>query len=184
MKTKQRLTREDWLLAGFRALAAKGPQALKAEPLARELNTTKGSFYWHFKDVPDFHQAMLTLWESRAFDDITDLLNTDEPAAMRLRKLGQISTTHHDDSYGGVDAEPALRAWARSDAQVAQAVARMDQRRMEYLHDLLGACDVSNPEITRFIYAATIGMEDLTTRDRQENGGAMGTLIDLVLALR
>ena len=62
MSTRARLTRPDWLLAGFQALAEAGPVALKAEPMARRLGTTKGSFYWHFADVPDFHRQMLSLW--------------------------------------------------------------------------------------------------------------------------
>ncbi|MFN3661424.1 TetR family transcriptional regulator [Yoonia sp.] len=45
---------EDWLMAGFRALASHGPSALRAAALARDLGTTKGSFYWHFKDLPDY----------------------------------------------------------------------------------------------------------------------------------
>ncbi len=36
----KRLTITDWQEAGFAALAATGPDALKAEPLARRLGTT------------------------------------------------------------------------------------------------------------------------------------------------
>ncbi len=46
---KARLTRSDWVLAGFRALLASGPDAIRVEALARDLRATKGSFYWHFK---------------------------------------------------------------------------------------------------------------------------------------
>ena len=55
---KLRLGPEDWVMAGFRALAADGPQAVRAETLARGLGATKGSFYWHFKDLAALHQAM------------------------------------------------------------------------------------------------------------------------------
>jgi len=67
-----RLSRDRWIDAGFRALTEKGPQALKAEPLARGLNTTKGSFYWHFKDVPAFQAEMLACWEKQATQDIIE----------------------------------------------------------------------------------------------------------------
>ena len=77
MVRKQRLSPEDWLKAGLDALAASGPEALKAEPLARALETTKGSFYWHFADVPAFRQALLEFWGENAAlptepDDKTD----------------------------------------------------------------------------------------------------------------
>ena len=42
-KVTQRLTREDWILAGFRALSTSGTTALRVEPVARVLGTTKGS---------------------------------------------------------------------------------------------------------------------------------------------
>ena len=58
-----RLNRQSWIDAGLRALVAEGPTALAAEPLARQLGTTKGSFYWHFKDVPDFQKAVIRDWQ-------------------------------------------------------------------------------------------------------------------------
>ena len=61
--TKSRLSPDKWLTAGFEALVASGPSALAAEPLARALGTTKGSFYWHFKDVPAFQDALLAAWQ-------------------------------------------------------------------------------------------------------------------------
>ena len=36
--------------AAFRALARGGVEAIAVEPIAAELGTTKGSFYWHFKN--------------------------------------------------------------------------------------------------------------------------------------
>ena len=38
-------------MAGFRALSAEGPQGIRVEAIARQLKLSKGSFYWHFKDV-------------------------------------------------------------------------------------------------------------------------------------
>ena len=36
----------------------------------------------------------------------------------------------------------------------------------------------------RALYAACLGMEELSTRDNQPNAEPIGTLLDLVLALR
>lgn len=182
--TDKRLTKDDWVLAGFRALVQKGPQALKAEPLARALGTTKGSFYWHFKDVPSFHSAMLLYWERHALEGIIALVEAEGTAVASLRKLAQVSVSHDDPAYGGKHAEPAIRAWARSDAEVSNAVAEVDAKRLAYLQRLLEQCGVSNPELARAIYAASLGMEELSTRDDIDNQSAIGTLVDLVLALR
>ena len=59
---RQRLSPQTWIEAGLAELVAQGPKALAAEPLARKLATTKGSFYWHFKDVPDFQAAVVKHW--------------------------------------------------------------------------------------------------------------------------
>ena len=74
--TQARLSKQDWISAGFSALQANGPSALKAEPLARALNTTKGSFYWHFRDVPAFHKHMLTHWEDEALTGLIAEIET------------------------------------------------------------------------------------------------------------
>jgi hypothetical protein len=38
--------------------------------------------------------------------------------------------------------------------------------------------------MARIIYAAHVGMADLSTRDGKDNADPMGSLVDLVLALR
>ncbi len=60
----------------------------------------------------------------------------------------------------------------------------MDGRRLGFLENLLTETGISNPEWARIIYSADIGMEDLSSRDARDNTNAMGSLVDLVLALR
>lgn len=180
---KNRLSPEAWIQAGFRALTKQGPAALKAEPLARSLETTKGSFYWHFTDVPAFHQAMLSLWEDRAYADIVAGLESETNPIHRLRILGSIAAEDAPQEFGGVAAEPAIRAWARENETVANAVQRIDRKRLDYLNALLKEIGLTNPELSRIIYGGLIGMQELSCNDGQPNGDAMATLVDLILAL-
>lgn len=177
-----RLKQTDWIAAGFRALTAKGPQALKAEPLARELVTTKGSFYWHFKDVPAFQAAMLEFWEARATQDIINLLAELPSAEAKLRMLSKVATTPQTD-FGGVGAEPALRAWAKADARVSEALGRVDAARLAYLDDILGQMGMGNPDLPRLFYASLIGLQELGCIDKSITGAPLGTLADLMIAL-
>ncbi len=186
-----RLSKQDWLLAGFAALGEVGPSALKAEPLARRLGTTKGSFYWHFADLPAFHAAILHQWEARAIPDIVEGLSEAQTDVARLRRFGQIiaeksapSGKTGDAPDSGLGVEPAFRAWALSDPDVAAAVARVDGQRLTYLCDLLRKVGISNAEMARIIYATSIGMDLLGDANTQDNTAAMGSLVDLVLALR
>lgn len=184
MNKPTRLTREDWLRAGFRALNEQGPSALKAEPLARQMNTTKGSFYWHFPDVPGFQQAMLEHWEKRAFADIATYLEAEASLPERLRQLGRMAANLPEADYGGVTIETAIRAWARSDTTVAEALHRVDALRLRYLDELLTGIGLTNPDFPRIIYAGLIGLEDLSSRDGLSYEEPIGTLIDLILALK
>ena len=183
MSTSSRLTKQDWLRAGFVALVEIGPSGLKAEPLARRLKTTKGSFYWHFRDVTQFHEAMLAYWQQGAFADIVAYLEREPAIPKRLRLLGQIATGAAWPGYQGAPIEPAIRAWSRSDAKVAQVVLQIDQQRLSYLTEMLAEIGITNPDFARLIYAGLIGLEDLSSRDKQEHEGPMGTLIDLILSL-
>jgi len=63
MENDRRLGREDWMRAARLALLHTGPDSVRVEKLARTLNVTKGSFYWHFKDRNEILEALLREWE-------------------------------------------------------------------------------------------------------------------------
>ena len=178
-----RLSPEDWIMAGFRALAAKGPEGLKAEPLARDLGTTKGSFYWHFKDVPDFHARMIKHWITRAFEDVTEEINREASPTQKLFRLADLAS-RDDPAHGGADTEPAIRAWARSNPTVANAVAEIDTKRLAFVSDLLTDLGLTNPDFARIIYGAYIGMGTLSANDGKDSTDAMSTLMAAILALQ
>ncbi|MCB0892947.1 MAG: helix-turn-helix transcriptional regulator, partial [Propionibacteriaceae bacterium] len=46
----KRLSRQDWVDAALRSTAQVGLENVSVEALAKTLNATKGSFYWHFTD--------------------------------------------------------------------------------------------------------------------------------------
>lgn len=178
--TAKRLTKSDWLAAGMAAMVEAGPDMLKAEPLARRLGTTKGSFYWHFADVPAFHAALLTAWEAKANGDAIAAIAGEDTSVAKLRHLAQlIAETHPDEAL-----DPSIRAWARGNTHAAQAVARVDAKRLAYMQELLSDLEIDNPEMARIIYGASIGMETLGQPAAGDNGRAIGSLVDLVLALR
>lgn len=177
-----RLTQTDWIVAGFRSLTENGPQTLKAEPLARTLGTTKGSFYWHFKDVPAFQNEMLQHWEEKATQDIITLLDALPSPEVKLRTLSQIST-EYPDGYGGIGVEPAIRAWAKSDTRVAQAVLRVDTARLDHLSGIFKEMKMGNPDLPRLFYAGLIGLQELAHGDDNSSAAPLGTLADLMIAL-
>jgi AcrR family transcriptional regulator len=164
-KVTQRLTREDWILAGFRALTAGGVAAWRVEPVSRALGTTKGSFYWHFADPADWRTAMLTYWEDVAYLRVIADLEMLPKGAARLAALTSRAVTGvRDPSHGGLAAEPALRDWARYAPDVAQTVARVDAGRMAFLAACLADMRGDGQDASvagRAVYAAYLGLQSL-----------------------
>lgn len=176
-KRGSRLSATDWLSAGLEAVSEIGPAALKAEPLAVRLNVSKGSFYWHFSDVPAFHEQLLEMWEANATRQLASLISEDAQPVAQLRSLAQALTAPHAS-------EPAIRSWAQNHQPAREALERVDQARFDALHALLRASGIRNMEMTRILYAAAIGMTQLGQAAPDEREAAIGSLVDLVLALR
>jgi len=169
----QRLTPEKWITAGFETLQSLGPKALAAEPLARQLGATKGSFYWHFKDVPAFHEALLRQWQAQALASVMDLLRDDGSADKRLRQFGRNILSDPSES--------ALRVWSQSAPDVAATLAEVDAERLKYLRHLLGQLGLRNPDFARALLACLIGLPQLTADTPRI--AAYDALVDTVQAL-
>src|ERR1700744_3048190 len=105
------LSAQDWLDQGLKALATQGFAALKAEPLAKAMGVSRGSFYWHFADIGAFHAAILKYWREVAADAIIAHVEAasadDEPLAVLLRRVFSEKLA----------LERAVRSWAAFDAE-------------------------------------------------------------------
>src|SRR5271154_311041 len=121
-----RLGPAEWVNAGLKALAKSGFSALKADTLANTLGISRGSFYWHFADVPAFHAAILRRWREIALENIIEAIekNPDD----RLEAL-----LYRAFSSAGSGTERAVRAWATADRQARAAVEAVDVERLRYL---------------------------------------------------
>lgn len=186
-KPSQPLTPQDWIKTAFRSLAAEGVGAIKAELLAKLLNTTKGSFYWHFKDVPTFRHEMLNLWEAEATTAIARFVDgAAHPGKDRLLLLCEtITDMNLDNEYGGLRAEPAIRDWARTDPIVLAAVQRIDQHRMSYVTDLFAQAGFT-PDVARskamLFYSGFVGMQILTATSSCKLKTELAELVRLLLS--
>jgi AcrR family transcriptional regulator len=127
------LSAQDWIEAGLKALAKSGSSALKAEPLAKALGVSRGSFYWHFADIGAFHSAILKAWREVAAEAIianVDAASAGENAlAVLLRRVFSEKLV----------LERAVRSWAAFDAAAKAAVQAIDRRRLDYVETLIRA---------------------------------------------
>ena len=158
-----RLGPADWIMAGFRALASGGPSALRIDAMAAELGATKGSFYWHFKDLPEFRQAMLAAWEQTATTRITETVaNSGLDGKGKLAMLAAMVSVDPGPVLGGVGIEPAIREWARGDPLARAVQERVDRQRLADLHGFFAEAGHPDPTAAaRAFYAAVIGLAAL-----------------------
>src|SRR5215218_11138890 len=84
----EQLSADDWIKQGLKALARDGFTALKADPLAKAMGVSRGSFYWHFADLGAFHAAVLKRWREIAAEQIIADVEADgaEPLMALLRR--------------------------------------------------------------------------------------------------
>ena len=124
------LSAEDWIKEGLKALARRGFTALKADPLAKTMGVSRGSFYWHFADLGAFHAALLKRWrEIAAAQIIADVeAERGDPLQALLRRTFSAK----------LDLERAVRNWAAFEPAAQAAVRAIDRRRLDYIEDMLG----------------------------------------------
>jgi len=131
-KSTKRLDRKDWISAAIDKLAREGIETVRVEPLARDLGVTKGSFYWHFKDRRDLLVAILDHWERVGTLDVIDFIETAGGSV----EAQLLNLCDKAGAELGIEVEVALRNWARNDALAAEAVARVDSKRMDLLRQI------------------------------------------------
>jgi AcrR family transcriptional regulator len=131
------LSAQDWLDRGLKVLAARGVSALKAEPLAKEMGVSRGSFYWHFADIGAFQAAILKHWREVAAEaiiaNVEAAAGNEDPLAVLLRQVFSEKLA----------LERAVRSWAAFDAAAKHAVQAIDRRRLDYVERLISARGVA-----------------------------------------
>lgn len=117
-----RLSVDDWIQAGYALLADEGLEALKIDRLCSRLGVTKGSFYWHFKDMAGYRATLVQAWgelrdrDRSHFGELGHLSPRERLAQMMISLLGERQWT----------LERAMREWARVDPVVAESVRAAD----------------------------------------------------------
>ncbi len=140
--SKPSLHRDAWLRKALDVLFSQGIGNVKVEILARELDVTKGSFYWHFKNREELLHNMVDWWRDNQVAFIEDLdINHINDAPNLIKSVIEF-TDHTDDSRHDV----AMREFARFDDYAQAAVAEIDRRRIDYLCALFAAAGFDDAE--------------------------------------
>jgi AcrR family transcriptional regulator len=177
---------QDWVEAGFDALAQGGIDRVRVEVLAQSLGVTKGGFYRRFRDRPALLAAMLETWaEGRiaAIHQQTELAG-ETP---RERLSGLIRLFAERRNARGLSIELAIRQWARGDAAAEAAVARVDAVRLASVSGLYASLGFPPAEaeargfiIYAFIFGQGLLFPDATAAQRDAMAAACAAaLVDV-----
>jgi AcrR family transcriptional regulator len=150
---------EDYFQTAFDILAERGPQALTTGHLCDRLKVTKGSFYYHFRNVEHFVEELADYREC-LFGDIRSALAAEPDPVRRLSSAINLAVAMPHE------VEVAIRAWARSNPVVGASQRRLDRDALSLVTATISGI-VADPEsgaiIGRQTVALLIGLQQLDT---------------------
>ena len=138
------LTPEDWTDAGLRTLAEIGVSGVKIDRLAKSMNISRGSFYWHFKDLDQLMQSMVKTWLFRQRGNLKRMQGA--PLDTRIEQI--LRHIRNKDAAADI----AMRVWAFEDRRAAKAVQIIDEERHNLVMQSFKAMGFTDSEAT---YRAT-----------------------------
>jgi AcrR family transcriptional regulator len=185
---RARLSRQDWIGAALQALADGGTPAVAVERLADRLGTTKGSFYWHFKDREELITEALATWEREATDAVIEELKDVPDPVERLHRLLIVATELEEEEHPDVRLLPSA-----SDPVVGAVVKRVQRRRLEFLAEAFRDAGFSPAECrlrARLAYSLYLGwfqqrlVEDSERATPRERAAYQRRAIEMLTAPR
>lgn len=127
------LTPEDWLRTAEDVLVDKSVDGIRVDVLAKTMQVTRGSFYWHFADRDDLLARLLERWRQRQTERVIAAHARQGIAAQDVvGDLVRLPSRSAAAQRGGA-IELAIRAWARRDERARRVVDEVDALRLQYM---------------------------------------------------
>jgi AcrR family transcriptional regulator len=166
-----------WLGAARQALLENGVDGVKIQPLAAQMNLSRTSFYWFFKDRAALLDALLAEWEAQNTGAFTDACTAY--AASISEALLNLIVVFQDDTVFDPRLDFAVRGWARQSDSVMARVNAADDCRLTTIRDMFRRFGFGPEDAdvrARTVYLTQIGyiamqvQEPLTTRMQRVAG--------------
>jgi len=121
--------RSQWLDAAYDVLLEAGVGAIKVMPLAKGLNVSRTSFYWHFKDRAELLDALVLRWQEKNTGNLVTQAGLF--AASLCESMLNVMDCWSDSDLFDAQLDQAIRYWARTDPQLQVQLNRADAQRHE-----------------------------------------------------
>ncbi len=178
------LTPQAWTDAATEVLVDQGIDHVRVDVLAKQLQVTRGSFYWHFRDREELLRSVLRAWREAATVQLTARLESAHTEArQQLRDVLSLPLRGRS-AVRAARIELAIRAWARRDELARHAVDEADASRIGYIAQVfssLGFGVVEARSRAFLLYAFVVGESLMANQGSAAQRQERGRLVEQLL---
>lgn len=127
-KNGWRGSEELWLDAAYEILIESGVEAVKVMPLAKALDMSRTSFYWHFEDRDMLLEAIINRWEKKNTRNLVQ--RTEAYADTITEAMFNLFDCWLDSELFDSRLDLAIRNWARNDKKLKKRLDKADATRV------------------------------------------------------
>ncbi|MEM9708398.1 MAG: TetR/AcrR family transcriptional regulator [Pseudomonadota bacterium] len=164
-----KVTRQDWLKAARDTFVSKGAGELKILTLSRQLDVSRSSFYWYFRDRTDILDALLGEWEHRNTRCIIEYCA--RPADSISAAVCNFFECFVDPNLFDPGLDFAVREWSRRDPEIRAKIDAADAQRLEAMTAMFARFGFSASEAdarARILYFMQLGYHALEVTEPME----------------
>ncbi len=154
----RKVNKIDWFIEGFSILENDGFTKITVDYLCARLDISKGSFYYHFKNINGYIDALMEYWLEENTLSIIRKADALKKVASKKKMLDKLALDR------SLKLEQTIRAWGYSNEVVRKQVQNVDDIRLKYLINIAiqeGKNRTDAKYTATLTYATVIGLQQL-----------------------
>ena len=125
-----RLDKNSWLIQGFKIIETEGFSRITIDNLCEKQKRSKGSFYYHFKNIDGYIEELMKYWVQEYTITYIKTAEIKRTPALIYKALTNMA---FKVPY---KVEQVIRAWGYSNFIVREYVQKVDKIRIDYMVSL------------------------------------------------
>lgn len=181
-KSPPRLSADDWIEAAVDVLTQDGIEAVQITALARRLNVTRGSFYWHFESREALLEALLREWRARNTGIMVEAIADAQSLDDGVLALFAVWTDH---TRFDPQLDQAIRDWARYGEAPEEVLQAEDTARVTAISEFFQRHGYAPAEAfirARVIYFTQLSYYALNMQEQETPEQRLGYLSEYFIA--
>ncbi|MCP4874397.1 MAG: TetR/AcrR family transcriptional regulator [Gammaproteobacteria bacterium] len=143
-KSRERGSEDLWLDEAYRVLVDSGVDAIKVLPLAKSLNLSRTSFYWHFDNRETLLEALIEKWKRCNTGNL--IQRTEAYAETVTEAILNLFDCWIDESLFDSRMDFAIRNWAQNSSGLKAVLENTDRQRIAAIGSMFNRFSFSDSE--------------------------------------